>query len=247
MTDAITSPLIDDGHAEDLERLREFEVDYTPGPVVRQGLEWALRRLHEVDYITRFSLLAGFPGLRFLDPSAGAGVFGAQLDVLGHDPDHGTRWAVEPRPEERANLRRHYHSVASCRFEECNDFDGEPFDLIATNPPFSLWAQFLVRALDLVSKGGAVVLYGSIAWGQSSEGDGVFARLPPSRCARIVGRVHHRGPGNNPKTGKPWGSDLRDMCWWMWRKDRSPNMWLTENLPALPAEARRWTVRPGTE
>jgi len=225
--------LIEDGHAAGLDRLREFEVDYTPGPVVRQGLAWALRHV-------------GMPR-RFLDPAAGAGVFAQQLDALGHDPDHGFRWAVEPRPEERGNLRRHYHSVASCRFEECEDFGG-PFDLIATNPPFSVWPQFLARSLDLVSDRGAVLFYGSLAWGQSGEGAEVFSRLPPTACARVVGRVHHRGPGVNPKTGKPWGADLRDMCWWLWdrgSKHRAP--WLTENLPPLPAESRRWIVRPGTE
>jgi hypothetical protein len=186
-----------------------------------------------------------FP-LRFLDPSAGAGVFGQQLHALGHDAIAGFRWAVEPRTEEKGNLKRHYHEVEACRFEEA-DFDDEPFDLAGTNPPFSIWPLILERSLELVHDGGAVLLYGSIAWGQSSEGAAVFAKSRPSRCARVVGRVHHRGPGLNPKTGKPWGADQRDVCWWLWERRRSPKTWTTENLPALPPESRRWTVIPGTE
>lgn len=231
------SLLIDDGHAAHIDRMREFEVDYTPGPVVRQGLEWGLAS----------SWRHRLPGMRFLDPSAGAGVFGQRLGALGHYPSVGMRWAVEPRAEETGNLKRHYDEVESCRFEECDDFDGEPFDVIGTNPPFSLWAMFLERALDLVSDGGMVLFYGALAWGQSSEGARVFSRSMPSACARVVGRVHHRGPGLNPKTGKRWVGDKRDTCWWLWRRGLRQRAWTTENLPALPAEARRWTIRPGTE
>lgn len=223
----MTDYLLNDGHDAELERLREYEADYTPGPVVRQGLEWALQRV-------------GMP-LRFLDPSAGAGVFGQQLSALGHD---GLRWAIEPRREERG-LGRHYQVVTISRFEE-TDFD-DPFGLIATNPPFSMWPTFLTCALDLVEEGGAVLFYGSIAWGQSGAGAPIFATHPPIRCARVVGRVIHRGPGLNPKTNKPWASDQRDTCWWLWVKGHHPRGWTTENLPALPKEARRWTVKPGTE
>lgn len=232
----MTIPLIDDGHASELERLRDLEVDYTPGLVARQGLAWGVGHL-----------FGGVrPHMRFLDPSAGAGVFGQQLAALGHDPDVGFRWAVEPRIEERGNLKRHYHEVETCRFEDA-DFDDEPFDLAGTNPPFSLWALILERSLDLVGDDGGVLLYGPIAWGQSSDGAKVFARFKPSHCARVVGRVHHRGPGLNPKTKKPWGADSRDVCWWLWSKRDRPRTWSTENLPELPPEARKWVVKPGTE
>lgn len=238
--------LIDDGHETGLARLRDFEVDYTPGPVVRQGLQWAIERLFSVEHFRRFDLRFGLQCMRFLDPSAGAGVFGQQLHELGHDVDLGFRWACEPRVEETGNLKRHYHEVETCRFEDA-DFDDEPFDLVGTNPPFSLWSAILERSLDMVYGDGAVLLYGAIAWGQSSEGAKVFNRFPPSRCARVVGRVHHRGPGLNPETGKKWGADQRDVCWWLWEKRRAAKTWTTENLPELPPEARRWAVKPGTE
>lgn len=236
----MTLPLLDDGHAATTERLREYEVDYTPGPVVRQGLEWLVLRLR---------MVLEFPRWRVLDPSAGAGVFGQQLHAMGHDPDHGFRWAVEPRFEEKGNLKRHYHEVDCCTFEDFADDGGrdvEPFDLVAGNPPFTLWPKFVERAYAL-APGGAILLYGSPVWGQSAEGAEVFRRFPPYACARVVGRVHHRGPGLNPKTGKPWGADQRDSCWWLWVPALRPWTWTTANLPALPAEARRWTVRPGTE
>jgi predicted RNA methylase len=229
----VTAMLIDDGHEMDLARLRDYEVDYTPGPVAQQGLAWALRVL-SMSYASQ---------RRVLDPSAGAGVFGQQLRPMLHEP---FMWAVEPRFEEKGNLKRHYDEVEACAFADA-DFDDEPFDLIATNPPFSLWTDFLERALDLIHDDGGVLLYGSIAWGQSSEGAKVFEQHRPSNGARIVGRVHHRGPGVNPKTGKPWGADSRDSCWWLWRKRHTPRTWTTENLPELPPEARRWVVKPGTE
>lgn len=235
----MTATLIDDGHEAELERLRDFEVDYTPGPVAFQGLGWGAAQLGLLGVL--------FRKMRFLDSSAGAGVFGQQLQRLGHDADAGMRWAVEPRLEERGNLKRHYHEVESCRFEDTDDLDSEPFDLLGTNPPFSLWMTHLERGLDLVCDGGGVLFYGAIAWGQSSEGAKTFSRFPPTSCARVTGRVHHRGPGLNPKTGKPWGADQRDVCWWLWVKGRAPKTWTTENLPELPPEARRWVVKPGTE
>jgi predicted RNA methylase len=229
----VTVALIDDGHEMELARLRDYEVDYTPGPVTRQGVEWALRTL-SMSYASR---------KRVLDQSAGAGVFGQQIRPLLHDP---FIWAVEPRFEEKGNLKRHYDEVEACRFEDA-DFDDEPFDLACTNPPFSLWATILERSLDLVHDDGAVLLYGAIAWGQSSEGAKVFSRFRPAHCARVVGRVHHRGPGLNPKTKKPWGADQRDVGWWLWRKRSTPRTWSTENLPELSPEARKWVVKPGTE
>jgi hypothetical protein len=86
-----------DAGAPDFERLQEHEAWFTPAPVVWQGLAWVQQNL------------LGSGVSRFLDPSAGAGVFGQEAARLWPDSD---RYAIEIREEERRHLKRHHHWVA---------------------------------------------------------------------------------------------------------------------------------------
>lgn len=224
--------LIDDGHAAQLERERDFEVDYTPGPVVRQGLTW----------LANYCAADGHQPMTMLDPCAGAGVFGQQATrVFGTDI---YSLGIEPREEERENIVRNYSLFATMTAEAYAMRFGQRPDITATNPPFSLWPEILRLYLP---RSRWVMLYGTISWGCSDAGAEIFRNTPPFACARVVGRVHHRGPGLNPETGKPWGADQRDVCWWLFRHGNTHPAWATENLAPLPADERRWIVKPGTE
>lgn len=236
--------LIDDGHAELLERDRLFEVDRTPAAVVRQGLTWAIE-------------LAGVPlGAPLVDVGAGAGVFGQQYNRIALErnaPERPRNIAIEPRAEENASLSllRHYEQVHECTFATFAE-TAMPRLLrrsvyaawCASNPAFSIFPD-IVEAFAGELR--ALLLYGSIAWGCSAEGAKLFERHPPVACARVVGRVNHRGPGLNPKDGKPWASDQRDVCWWLWVRKQRPARWTCENLPELDGPLRTWKVPPGSE
>ena len=234
--------LIDDGHVEKLERDREFEVDYTPSGVVRQGLDWL------ANY---YAAAEGWPPLRVLDPCAGAGVFGQQAKKVW--PALMLLTGVEPRSEEHdeGNILRNYSDTVhglgrrvGCTAQEYAAESSTGYDITATNPPFTLWDTILRLYLP---RSKWVMLYGTISWGCSEEGNATFAEHPPFACGRVVGRVHHRGPGLNPETGRPWGADQRDVCWWLWKSGHTMPTWSTENLAPLTAAERRWTAKPGSE
>ena len=91
----------------------------------------------------------------------------------------------------------------------------------------------------------------------------LWKRCPPLYQWRIGGTLKFR-VGKNPKTGKPWGADMRSYSWWVWQlvdgefvraddredeeqdEDRPP-VWLAEDLPTLTAGERQWKIKPGRE
>lgn len=217
------------------ERLKEFEVDCTPGPVVRQMFE---------------TLDTSASGLRILDLCAGSGVFGQQArEVLGDAIESLT--AVEIREEERPNLERWYDEVRIGDLREVTDL-GE-FDLVVGNPAFSLWLDALTLAESVRASHGVVVMLGLNELGtRGSASREAWYRYTPSEQLRIAGTLGFRGPGLNPKTGKPWGCDQRSYSWWVWRPrgiwgSAEAGSWVARDLPPLPAHERTWRVRPGTE
>jgi hypothetical protein len=229
------------GYSED--RLREFEVDCTPGPIVRQGFE---------TFVEAFSPPAG---LRVLDLCAGSGVFGQQArSVL--DRPHLT--AVEIRPEERPNLERWYDVV---RIADVRTVELGEFDLVVGNPAFTLWVPVLERAVGALAPLGVAMLLGLNELGtRGSVSRGAWERWVPAWQWRIAGTIGFRGPGLNPKTGKPWGCDQRSYSWWSWRRPQGWAMpraavqmgrlaaaWSTMDLALLSAAERSWVQRPGTE
>lgn len=228
----------DDG-GPDLERLREFDADFTPTPVVRQVL------LHLRDEM-------GLRPRTMLDPCAGGGVFGM---VAREVWPHCLRVAIEPREEELDNLLNHYDFVRRGGVESLETehvvgwTEGIGFDLIVTNPAFSLWPGIVDDLVPNLSRFGHLVLLGLCdVLLRGEAGLEVATRRPPSNELPIPGAIGFRGPGINPKNGKPWGTDQRSYSWWDWRKhDGLQPCWLRDPLPRLPSADRRWTVKPGTE
>ena len=127
------------------QRYREHEADFTPRPVARALVAATMPRVVE-----RYWQRPDEPRLiRVLGVCSGAGVFESEVlrwCVLNHVDVHIT--AVEIRPEERENLRRHAHDVVIGDWHEGlgmrRDGDGwvwrdEPpkYDLVIGNPAFS--------------------------------------------------------------------------------------------------------------
>lgn len=163
---------------------------------------------------------------RFLDPAAGDGRFGEAVAGLWPGCQ---RVAIEPRIEERRQLRVSHHRVVSRSFEDVADQEeAEQFDLIATNPPFRrafggvTWLPVLLR---LLRPGGLLCLYARSTLGQALRTAQVFAELPPFLQIRVVGRVSHREHGR---------TDQHDTSGWCWRKgDTNREGWYTVQLEPI--------------
>lgn len=229
-------------------RMRSFNVDRTPLPVIRQGVPWALRH-HQWSAPKRPVIL---------DCAAGEGAFHVVLKELYPDSH---RVAVEPREECEKHLRRHAHQVHVGSFL---DAANQPLgclpqaDIIAANPPFSdadgkpLWMHFWRACASLLRPGGVLVFLGLNDVGQRGQSDhATFAELWPTAQARIAGPIKFRGVGKGPD-GKVRGADMRCYSWWVLGgrglHSRGPEVaWYTANLPWLPTKDREWRTIPGHE
>src|SRR5690606_25798747 len=199
----------------DTKRLME---DYTPGPVVMQGVA-ALRDTLLLDPCT------------VLDPSAGSGIFG---QVFKHVWPKAHRVGVEPKRGEAWYLRNNYDKYALQKFEDFED-EGTRYDLVCTNPPFHSWEAFVQKGLAMAAPGGWVVLLGLTSWGsRSTSGAALFKRHLPIAQLRIMGAVSYRTKGN----------DTRDYCWWIFQnstpEDERSSSWIALNLPRLAGSDRKW-------
>lgn len=227
----------DDG-GPDHERLRAHGADFTPEPVVEQGIRWVKENL-------------GPPrSLEMFDPCAGAGVFGKVMKRVF--PDART-FGCEIREEEERYVQHWYDDSMMGSFKEFVAGDGALFDLVVTNPDFSLFVDALETGMRVVRPGGWVMLLGLNELGTRGEKSReAWDKWMPNMQLRIAGTIGFRGPGLNPETGKRWGTDQRSYSWWLWRRRRSSAFkrmpfWRTCDLPLLEAHERTWRVRPGTE
>jgi hypothetical protein len=222
------------GGVEDVRaRWSAWEACFTPEAVVDQGLRWA-----EWHSLIRISTV--------LDPCAGAGVFGKVARRLWPEAE---LLAFEPRCEESEHLQRHYDAVGLMTAQQgAVTQRDERFDLVTTNPPWGEgeetqnWGDIFDAVWPLVAERGLLMLLGPSTWGHSdetSECARVFDEHVPAYQLRIRGRIAFNGGSS---------TDNRKCSWWVWCNDgvaRDSTTMIT--LPALPAEARRWNVRPGTE
>lgn len=228
------------------DRMRVHEADLSPPDMAGQAC-WALARY-----------LPCPPPRRILDPTAGAGCFpmAARAQWPGA---HIT--GCEAREEEERHLE------AWCDAHHMGDFfcfaeDGEDdksFDLVITNPPFSLIPLLLPACLSLVRPGGHVAFVVRLTYGDNPETDATWRRpFLLLHAFEFAGRWRFR-TGLNPKTGKPYGVDSVGYRLLVWTKPASFSGVHREDiqyrrLDPLPATSRRWRktrgglwVKPGTE
>lgn len=238
--------LFDEG--PDRDRWAAHDADFTPLPVIRQGLSCVLRL---VQYFSEES----YKPVAACDPAAGAGAFGVVFRELLAPFCQTT--GIEVREEERAHVERNYDIAVIGSFESA--VHDVALDLVATNPPWGTrWPQ-IARAV--IPRARVVALLGPTTWGHSdepAEALDLFEQHPPWCCLRVPGRVQFR-TGTNPRTGTKYSADNRKVAWWVWIDDAIPLVrnvgyvvpdmpaFATITLPRLPKEDRRWTVRPGTE
>jgi hypothetical protein len=222
-------------------RWAEHEAHFLPLAVAEQGA-WACR-----EFLTEET-----PGMQILDVGAGSGSIGVGLRKV-FPGAHLT--AIEPRAEEAEHLQRHYDDVFIGTVEDYYAklamVVDSSFDLIISNPRWSMWGDIFNASLPLAKPGGFLVFHGPSTWGHSDESSeyvSVFDVLPPREQWRVRGRVAYNGDS---------ATDNRKVSWWAFRRPElnsetrqaahRAHGWRCVNLPVLDGEARRWRVRPGTE
>lgn len=210
--------------------IADKDTGLTPTPVVRQGLEW-LRDGY------------GLQPKTMLDPSAGYGVFGMVAREVWPEVES---WGVEKHGDCLLDLTRNYIHPLGMPLEELGFYFGEgfigPFDLIATNPPFSIVHEWIPKLRNLLTPDGVLCLLLPNGYGQRGEEKAeIFERDIPFRQLRISGPIEFKGPTQ--------GADQRDYSWWMWNhanRSQSPE-WNCTQLPRLPSSDRKWLTAPGAE
>lgn len=234
-------------------RLRLHGADFTPRAVAAQ----ALHRL----------LSSSRPPRRVLDICAGAGVYSSEAKAIARARGvdlHVT--AIELREEERRFLEHNADVAIIGDWSLATEL--EPFDLIVGNPAFPIWPLALPQLLRCLTPAGLIcaLFHNGLGQRAAAEGEGgesfeLLDEYPPFAQWRIRGPISFRGKAQiNPKTGKPYGADVRDYSHWLWSQypfnGLRPDLrltggsglgWITCDLPRLPSASLRWDVRPGTE
>ena len=98
------------------------------------------------------------------------------------------------------------------------DFNGELFDAIITNPPFSYALEFVEKSLSIVKERGTVAMFLKISFLESTRRKNFFMKNPPKEVM-VFSKRQQTWKGGNPfnEKGKPW-STIVCYAWFIWEK-----------------------------
>jgi hypothetical protein len=196
-------------------RHKKYEVNRTPIEVARQGLRF-FKEEHP-----------DFDNLRFCDPAAGDGVWCKAVRELWPNA-HIT--AVEIRREEQRKLSAVADRVLIQPFDPLK-WRGKPFDLIATNPPFSLaidWCRGIFKR-QLASY--LILLHKTQYFQRSEAGVQFLQGYAPSELYQIGQALNFRDDGSGD------AHCYSHFVWHVWRKF-GPRHWQSFQLPLLTGKQR---------
>ena len=244
MSDATQARLFDaiPTESEQVDHDRRHENDPTPRGVVRQALDrllefrWSSVRGRKLVHVAGEPVGNGGP-LTALDWCAGSGAWSSELRAWASRNGVDVEiTAVEIRPEEAANLDRWADRVIIGDWTAA--LDHGPFDLVVSNPAFSLFLAGLPRLLEHAES--AIVLHTTETLQRTEAGAALARSHPPTLELGIPGSVRYRGASQ--------GADLRIYSVSAWtRAGVTAGSWTREILPTLPPAARGWRERPGAE
>lgn len=210
-------------------------------------LRWASNDAHEDKRVSEPA-----EAIRVLDVCAGYGCWASEIRRLAGLqgwPVHIT--AVEVDGRKRTHLEKWCDKVYIRDWYDpaMAEWQTDSFDLVIGNPHFSALTHEdptkSMPAVLLRHAPAVLLLHQEQSFQKSEAGCRIWHEYPPAFEFPIPGSIKFR-VGSNPRTGKTWGADSRCYQATLWlRGHKGPAA--SQMLPWLPAEARRWTVLPGTE
>ena len=93
------------------------------------------------------------------------------------------------------------------------------YDLIITNPPYSLAKEFVEKSMECLKIGGIMAMFLKIQFLEGAKRKELFDKYPPKYIYVFRNRMAtwNNGQPKDPKTGKKWATT---MChaWFIWEK-----------------------------
>lgn len=151
-----------------------------------------------------------FNGNKMLEPCVGAGhIADAVKSFRGYEDVEITGVDL---------INRDYPNTIITDFLEWDN--GEKYDFIISNPPYSLAQEFIEHGLDLLVPNGQMAMFLKIQFLEGQKRKFFFEDNPPKYVYVFRNRMAtwNNGEPVDPKTGKKWATT---MChaWFIWEKD----------------------------
>ena len=93
------------------------------------------------------------------------------------------------------------------------------YDLIITNPPYSLAGEFIEKGMECLSIGGHMAMFLKLQFLEGQKRKDLFDKYPPKYVYVFRNRIGpwRDGLDKNPDTGKRWASTIT-FAWFIWEK-----------------------------
>ena len=97
--------------------------------------------------------------------------------------------------------------------------NGERFDTIITNPPYTIACDFIRKSYGLLTDEGQLAVFLKIQFLEGVCRRELFDQIPPVAVYVFRQRISawNNGLELNPDTGKPWSSTIT-FAWFVWQK-----------------------------
>lgn len=149
-------------------------------------------------------------GREFLEPCVGEGHIADIVNRYYNDYFHMTGLDIVDRGWSNGRFIKENFLTWKCE---------TPYDLIITNPPYSLAKEFVEKGMECLYNGGYMCMFLKIQFLESAKRKELFDKYPPKYIYVFRNRMptwNNRQP-KNPKIGKKWATT---MCyaWFVWEK-----------------------------
>lgn len=158
-----------------------------------------------------YRLLNEWPvyGRSFLEPCVGSGhIADAVLDFFGEKIIDATTLDIVDRGYPGTIVQDFLTWETDSRF-----------DLVITNPPYSLASEFVEKCMTLLSKGGCLAMFLKIQFLEGQKREALFRKYPPKYIYVFRNRMATWSNGRcvDPETGKRWATTFCN-AWFVWQK-----------------------------